>query len=142
MGVVGETIRRLSEQTRTIGDIITTVSDFAEQSNLLSVNASIEAAGRRQRQGFTVVAQEVKSLAEQSKQAVVQVRTILNEIQKASNRAVEAAEQSQQAIEAARQQSVQTGDAAASVASTASEAAEAAVQISASTGNSSPAWNR
>jgi methyl-accepting chemotaxis protein len=133
MGVVSETISRLSEQARTVGDIITTVSDLAEQSNLLSVNASIEAAKAGDYgKGFTVVAQEVKSLAEQSKQAVVQVRTILNEIHKASNRAVEAAEQSQQAIEAARQQSVQTGDAAASVASTASEAAEAAVQISAS----------
>ncbi|MBN1631030.1 MAG: hypothetical protein JW990_14810, partial [Thermoleophilia bacterium] len=44
MGVVAETIRRLSEQTQAIDDIITTVNDIAEQSNLLSVNASIEAA--------------------------------------------------------------------------------------------------
>ena len=52
--------------------------------------------------GFTVVAQEVKSLAEQSKQAVVQVRTILSEIQKASQMAVQAAERSRQTIEAGR----------------------------------------
>ena len=71
MGVVAETINRLSEQTQAVGDIITTVSDLAEQSNLLSVNASIEAAkAGEQGKGFTVVAQEVKSLAEQSKQAV------------------------------------------------------------------------
>ena len=84
MGVVAETINRLSDQTQAVGDIIATVNDLAEQSNLLSVNASIEAAkAGDQGKGFTVVAQEVKSLAEQSKQAVAQVRTILCEIQKA-----------------------------------------------------------
>ncbi|MBN1629029.1 MAG: hypothetical protein JW990_04640 [Thermoleophilia bacterium] len=133
MTVVAETIRRLSEQTEAVGDIISTVNDIAEQSNLLSVNASIEAAKAGEHgKGFTVVAQEVKSLAEQSKQAVTQVRMILGEIQKAGSRAVEAAGQSQQAIEAARQQSVETGEAAQGVAATANEAAEAAVQISAS----------
>ncbi len=133
IGVVAETINRLSDQTSAIGDIITTVSDLADQSNLLSVNASIEAAKAGEHgKGFTVVAQEVKSLAEQSKQAVTQVRTILSEIQKASSRAVEAAEQSQEAIEAARLQSLTTGEAAQSVAETADEAAQAAVQISAS----------
>ena len=72
MGVVAETIDRLSEQTQAVGEIITTVNDLAEQSNLLSVNASIEAAKAGDHgKGFTVVAQEVKSLAEQSKHAVL-----------------------------------------------------------------------
>ena len=44
MSVIADTITRLSEQTQAVGDIITTVNDLAEQSNLLSVNASIEAA--------------------------------------------------------------------------------------------------
>ena len=74
MVVVAETINRLSEQAQAVSEIVTTVSDLAEQSNLLSVNASIEAAkAGDQGKGFTVVAQEVKSLAEQSKQAVSQV---------------------------------------------------------------------
>ena len=111
MGVMAETINRLGEQTQAVGDIITTVNDLAEQSNLLSVNASIEAAkAGDQGKGFTVVAQEVKSLAEQSKQAVAQVRTILGEIQKASTLAVQAAEQGQQTVEAGRRQSLESGD--------------------------------
>ena len=133
MSVVSDTIDRLADQTQAVGEIITTVNDLAEQSNLLSVNASIEAAkAGEQGKGFTVVAQEVKSLAEQSKQAVAQVRAILGEIQKASTQAVQAAQQGRQAIEAARQQSLSTGDPAGALTGTTDEAVQAAVQISAS----------
>jgi hypothetical protein len=133
MSVIAETINRLGEQTQAVGDIITTVNDLAEQSNLLSVNASIEAAkAGNQGKGFTVVAQEVKSLAEQSKQAVVQVRTILSEIRKASDTAVQAAEQGQQTVAVGRQQSRESGESVVALSETATEAAQAAVQISAS----------
>jgi|WetSurMetagenome_2_1015567.scaffolds.fasta_scaffold66287_1 methyl-accepting chemotaxis protein len=99
MEVVSAAIDRLNDQAQSVSDIIATVSDLAEQSNLLSVNASIEAAKAGEHgKGFTVVAQEVKNLAEQSKQAVGQVRAILSEIQKASALAVSAAEQSQEAV--------------------------------------------
>jgi methyl-accepting chemotaxis protein len=83
MTSIAESVINLSEQSQAIGDIINTVNDLAEQSNLLAVNAAIEAAKAGEHgKGFAVVAQEVKSLAEQSKQATTQVRTILNEIQK------------------------------------------------------------
>jgi len=133
MSAVAETINRLSEQTQAVGDIITTVNYLAEQSNLLSVNASIEAAkAGEQGKGFTVVAQEVKSLAEQSKQAVGQVRSILGEIQRASELAVRAAEEGRQAIENGRRQSLESGDAIHALAESAGETAQAAAQISAS----------
>ncbi len=133
MSVMAESINRLGEQTQAVGDIITTVNDLAEQSNLLSVNASIEAAkAGDQGKGFSVVAQEVKSLAEQSKQAVAQVRTILSEIQKASSAAVQAAEQGQNTVEAGRQQSLASGDSVHVISETAGEAAQSATQISAS----------
>lgn len=133
MSVVADTITRLSEQTQAVGDIITTVNDLAEQSNLLSVNASIEAAkAGEQGKGFTVVAQEVKSLAEQSKQAVSQVRSILVEIQKAGTTAVEAAEQGREAIEAGRRQSMESGETIGALAEGVNEAARSAQQISAS----------
>jgi PAS domain S-box-containing protein len=60
MESVAESIIRLSEQSQTIGEIIATVNDLAEQSNLLAVNAAIEAAkAGEQGKGFAVVAQEV-----------------------------------------------------------------------------------
>jgi methyl-accepting chemotaxis protein len=76
MESIADSVIRLGEQSRAIGEIIMSVSDIADQSNLLSVNAAIEAANAGEHgKGFTVVAQ-VKNLAEQSKQATAQVRTI------------------------------------------------------------------
>ena len=72
MESIAESIVRLSEQSQTIGEIMLSVNDLAEQSNLLAVNASIEAAkAGEQGKGFAVVAQEVRNLADQSKQATV-----------------------------------------------------------------------
>jgi methyl-accepting chemotaxis protein len=85
----------LSQKNLQIGEIVQSVNAIAEQSNLLAVNASIEAAkAGEQGKGFSVVAGEVKALAGQSKEATDQIRTILSEIQKASNTAVMITEQS------------------------------------------------
>ena len=87
--VVATTVLALSQQTQQIGEIITSVNDVAEQSKLLALNAAIEAARAGEHgRGFGVVATEIRALAEQSKQATVQVRTILIEIQKATQAAV------------------------------------------------------
>lgn len=87
-------ILKLSEQTTQIGMIVETVNELAEQSNLLAVNASIEAAKAGDHgRGFAVVASEVRSLAEQSKRATQQIRGILADIQKATHGAVMATEE-------------------------------------------------
>ncbi|MCY1076622.1 methyl-accepting chemotaxis protein [Archangium lansingense] len=87
-------ITDLNEQTLQIGDIITTVKDVAEQSNLLALNASIEAAkAGDQGRGFAVVAMEMRTLAEQSKMAANQVRALLGEVQKGTRAAVTATEE-------------------------------------------------
>ena len=130
---VAESIVRLSEQSQAIGEIIATVNDLAEQSNLLAVNAAIEAAkAGEQGKGFAVVAQEVKSLAEQSKQATAQVRTILGDIQKATSAAVMATEQGTKAVEAGLKQSAEAGESIRQLAESVAEAAQAATQIAAS----------
>jgi methyl-accepting chemotaxis protein len=133
MESIAENIVRLSEQSQTIGEIMLTVNDLAEQSNLLAVNASIEAAkAGEQGKGFAVVAQEVRNLAEQSKQATVQVRGILSEIQKATNAAVMVTEQGSKAVDAGVQQSAQSGESVQKLAESIAEAAQAATQIAAS----------
>jgi len=133
MESIAESIMRLSEHGQAIGGIIATVEDVTEQSNLLSVNASIEAAkAGEQGKGFAVVAQEVKSLAEQSQQATSKVRNILDDIQKATSSAVMVTEQGTKAVEAGVQQSSEAGDAIKRLANSVAEAAQATTQISVS----------
>jgi methyl-accepting chemotaxis protein len=133
MESIADTVVRLSEHSQAIGEIIAAVNDLAEQSNLLAVNAAIEAARAGEHgKGFSVVAQEVRSLAEQSRQATAQVRGILHDIQKATTAAVLATEQGSKAVEAGMKQSTEAGEAIAQLAGTVSEAAQAATQIAAS----------
>jgi methyl-accepting chemotaxis protein len=133
MGSIAETVVKLSEQSQAIGEIVATVTDLADQSNLLAVNAAIEAArAGEQGKGFAVVAQEVKSLADQSKQATMQVRTILNDVQKAISRAVMATEQGDKIVQAGMGQSAAAADAIRSLAETIETGAQAALQIAAS----------
>jgi methyl-accepting chemotaxis protein len=132
MGVVAEAIDRLNLEAQSVGEIITTVNDLAEQSNLLAVNASIEAAKAGEAgKGFTVVATEVKSLAEQSKRAVAQVRGVLGEIQKASGLVVHAAEQGRETVEVGRDEAEKGVANATKRLAVATQAAEATTQIAA-----------
>ncbi|MBE0647103.1 MAG: methyl-accepting chemotaxis protein, partial [Bacteroidales bacterium] len=81
MTAIAGMVVRLSEQSQTIGEITATVNELAEQSNLLAVNAAIEAAKAGEHgKGFTVVAQEIKMLADRSKEATYQVRNILRDV--------------------------------------------------------------
>lgn len=83
MDMIGMNVIKLQEQSQAIGEIIATVTDISEQSNLLAVNASIEAAKAGELgRGFAVVAHEIHNLAEQSKQATGNIRTILTDIQR------------------------------------------------------------
>jgi methyl-accepting chemotaxis protein len=133
MEAIADSIVRLSEQSQAIGQIIASVDDLSQHSNLLAVNAAIEAAKAGEHgKGFTVVAQEVKSLAEQSRHATAQVRSILNDIQKATSAAVMATEQGSKVVEDAVRQSTLAGESIVSLATSIAEAAEAAAQIAAS----------
>ncbi len=133
MEYVADSIMKLGEQSQSIGEIIGAVNDLADQSNLLSVNASIEAAKAGEYgKGFAVVAQEMKALAEQSKEATRQVRTILNDIQKATSAAVLATERGSNAVEAGAEMSTQSSAAITTLSSGISAAADASVQIAAS----------
>lgn len=93
MDMISMNIIKLSEQSQAIGEIIATVTDISEQSNLLAVNASIEAAKAGDfGKGFAVVAHEIHNLAQQSKQATGTIRTILTDIQRGVSSTVVSAE--------------------------------------------------
>lgn len=133
MGSIAEGIVSLSEQSTTISDITGTVTDIAEQSNLLAVNAAIEAAkAGEQGKGFAVVAQEVKSLADQSKQATSQVKSILGDIQKRISTVVMLTEQGSKASEAGVKQSAVAGESIQALVASVTEAGQAATQIAVS----------
>ncbi len=131
--LVAESIVKLSEQAAAIGEITAAVNDLAEQSNLLAVNAAIEAAkAGEQGRGFSVVAGEIKSLAEQSKRATAQVRAILSDVQKATGATVMATEQVNKAVEAGVKQAAEAGRSIRNLADTIVEASNAATQVAAS----------
>ncbi len=133
METMASSMIQLSNQTRQIGDIISTVDDLAQQSNLLAVNASIEASRAGEHgKGFSVVAQEVKNLAAQSKQATNRVRSILNEIVQATASATISTEQGSKAVEAGGQLAQEAGDAMVKLSDSIRRSAQAAVQIEAS----------
>ena len=134
VGTIAETILNLSEQTQQIGEIISTVNDIADQSNLLALNAAIEAARAGEAgKGFAVVAEEVRGLAEQSKQATAQVKDILGEIQKAANTAVMVTEEGTKRAEAGVLLARTTGEAIVTIMERIQQAAQAAQQIAVST---------
>jgi methyl-accepting chemotaxis protein len=127
------TIADLSEQAAQINDIIATVADLADQSNLLALNASIEAArAGEQGRGFAVVAAEVRNLADQSKEATAAVRTILGEIQRASNAVVMATAAGARTAEERSGQAEQAGAVIAELTGVVHQAAQAAQVIAVS----------
>jgi methyl-accepting chemotaxis protein len=117
-GALGEQVRRiastmegLSERTLHVGEVVASVKDLAEQSNLLALNASIEAAKAGEHgRGFAAVAMEMRNLAEQSRQAAVQVRAILGEIQKHAREAAHATEEGSSRAELATGRSRSAGE--------------------------------
>lgn len=84
-------VENLAETAQSINDVIALIEDIAEQTNLLALNATIEAARAGEAgKGFAVVASEVKTLAGQTAQATEQIRTQIGNVQGATNNAVTA----------------------------------------------------
>ncbi len=99
----------LTEKTQSIGAIIATVNDLSERSNLLALNAAIEAAAAGEHgRSFAVVADEIKNLASQAKEATAEVRAILSDIQHGIGVAVMQTEEAVKRVEAGKQQAVAT----------------------------------
>ena len=133
MQLIADSMSRLSEQSRLIGTIIASVDDIAAQSNLLAVNAAIEASKAGEHgKGFAVVAQEVRNLAEQSRQATRQIRGILIDIQKASTSAVMSTELGGKMVASGADLSSEAEASIVALARSVADGAQAATQIATS----------
>lgn len=130
MDSISRNAHELIDTTRTAQDIIDTVNELADQSNLLAVNAAIEAAKVEQgAEGFTVVAAEMRSLAEESKQGAARVRKLLDQMRASSERTAQAMESGLDAVSRGMQQTSAAGAAIQSLAENTSANAQAAAQI-------------
>jgi twitching motility protein PilJ len=92
-------IKRLGESSQEIGEIVQLISDITEQTNVLALNAAIQAASAGEAgRGFTVVAEEVQRLAERSGEATKHISAIVKSIQRDTQEAVAAMELSTQGV--------------------------------------------
>jgi methyl-accepting chemotaxis protein len=131
---VAQNIVSLSEKTQAVGDILATVNDIAEQSHLLALNAAIEAAAAGEHgRSFSVVAGEIKNLADQSKAATVQVKTILGDIQKEINTSVMLTEEAVKRVDLGKHQADVAASAIRNMAANIDQSVQAFQQIVAGT---------
>ena len=99
---VHEAVEALADHTEDIGEFVDTIDDIADQTNLLALNASIEAARVDEGEGFAVVANEVKSLAEESQEEAARIRSLVETIDGAVDRVVDDIESVHEQTDAGR----------------------------------------
>jgi DNA-binding LacI/PurR family transcriptional regulator len=142
VGDIARSIGSLSERTNQIVTIVKAVEDIASQSEVLAINASIQAAragdaGR----GFAVVAREMRTLAEQSTSATANINGIISEIKKAAEVAVAVTDQGMQGAQAGMRLASQAGTTISDLSATIGESANMAIQISDSSSQQVKAMN-
>jgi twitching motility protein PilJ len=135
-------IKRLGESTQEIGEITELISDITEQTNVLALNAAIQAASAGEAgRGFSVVAEEVQRLAERSGDAAKQIGALVRTIQTDTHDAVAAMEKSTQGVVEGARLSDAAGAALADISRVSNRLAELIQGISTATGSQATSAN-
>jgi methyl-accepting chemotaxis protein len=131
VGAIAQQILHLSEQTSQIGSITAMVTDFANETKMLAMNAAVEAvrAGEHGK-GFSVLSVEIRKLADESKRSADRINALVVDVQKATNATVMATEEGTKTVDAGIELTQSTAATFDSVAAAVGSASESAQQIS------------
>lgn len=132
VGSSGDFIQQLEQQTAEINDILNVISNIADQTNLLALNAAIEAARAGEHgRGFAVVADEVRQLAHNTQQSTGSIENMISALQASANQAVSTMQQSREQAERGVEQNTHASEALTTIADLMVQASERSTRIAA-----------
>ncbi len=127
-----DTVQALGSSSDQIGEIIQVIDDIADQTNLLALNAAIEAArAGEQGRGFAVVADEVRKLAERTTKATKEIATMIKQIQKDTNDAVVSMKEGTSEVEKGKELADKAGNSLSQIINGAENVVDISIQVAA-----------